>query len=64
VPSRLDTLSPPATQHRPSAASAMRIHPNRIFSPANNAEDEDGPALGSSARMRRESLASLGTAYG
>jgi hypothetical protein len=61
APTVADTLSPPQVQHRPSAASAMRIRPSRVFSPANG---EDDAPLGSSLRPRHDSLASLGTAYG
>lgn len=66
APSQAESASP-EVQHRPStAASAIRIHPNKLFSP--NRDDEglsqSAAPLGSSMRLRRDSLASLGTAYG
>lgn len=62
VPSRTDTQSPTRDGGR---ATSLRIKPSRVFS---SHEEEAGPTgqslLSTSMKLRRESLASLGTAYG
>lgn len=68
---RPDTLSPSAA--RPAAApgsSAIRIHRGSVHTPAEDAHTPYGrsalgrSALGTSAGLHRDSMASLGTAYG
>ncbi|KAL1405116.1 hypothetical protein Q8F55_008739 [Vanrija albida] len=62
VPSRTDTQSPTRDGGR---VASLRIKPSRVFS---SHEDEAGPTgqslISTSMKLRRESLASLGTAYG
>ena len=70
VPARTDSASPVPASNQTPASSAMRIHrPSRLFTPAPETplgQSVHGQAAfgTSAARMRHDSMASLGTAHG